>query len=160
MKNQVILDSIAILADETIELRNEANKFWGERNRDANRASKMWYALYKSGELKRVAEVVTTHVAKDDSGVTVVDFVIESEKIEEVLMENGFDNLDKYTPCIYSGCIGLAFCCEKTYRDSCGVVSSSWEHPFVSHMTTQEVYALRDINAIDSGKLILETIWD
>ena len=160
MKNKVILDSIAILADGTVELRDETDKFWGYYNQHANRASKMWYALYKSGELERVAEVVTTHVAKDDSGITVVDFVIESEKIEKVLIENGFDNLDKFTPCLYSGCIGLAFCCYKTYRDSCGIVSSSWEHPFVIRMTTQEVDALRSLNAVDSGKSILETIWN
>ena len=169
MENRIIVDSIALLKDGTIVLRNEESDFGGEYNKQANAASKMWFKLYQTGELAEVSEYITEHPAYKHPDITVIDFVINSENLKEELLSKieticpEIRKLEEYTPCIFSNCIGLSNVCYQTYRSNSGCVSSSWEHPFIQRMSTESAYEIRRIadekGPIAAGREMIDRSW-
>ena len=141
MSTHIVLDTILFDADGTPVMCGPGNEFWAKYNAQANLHLNLYYDLYRSGELEKLAEYSTRHSSTKDPTKTYFDFVLDLDKLPKELIAklnekhpgNWIDDIlaDKCSPCSFCGCYGLVLMPYKSYRDVCGTISSSWESPLV-----------------------------
>lgn len=152
---KAIMDSICILADGTPEYKSTDDEFWRGYNIKKNHNIEMYYGLYKSGELKKIAEYYNEYNLKEEPDVKIVDFVISPEKLTEEFItrmnkkypKNSLNEIPDMQRCTYTHCIGLVLRCFDTYRDIDGCVGKSFEHPLVTTFSSKDCFELYDIAA-------------
>ncbi len=152
-RKTAIADWFCVLPDGTPEFRPTDNKFWKDYNERANKNIKMFYGLYKSGELESLSEYFSTKDDKKEPDIKYVYFVIDVEKISDEFVKrmnkrypgNSLNDIPKMGVCDYTQCIGLIDQPYTSYRDNCGCVSRSFELPSAMYISNAECHKLSKI---------------
>lgn len=152
-KKTAIADYIIILPDGSPEFFPLNNKFWHDYNERANNNIKMFYGLYKTGELENISEFFRVNTFKKDTNKKVVEFVIDVEKLTDEFVErmnkeypeNDLNTIPQMMTCYYTNCIGIAHQCYCTYRETDGIISTSFELPTVINLKTKSCCELGEI---------------
>ncbi len=173
MSTHIILDTILFNADGTPVMFELGNVFWDKYNTQANLHINLYYDLYQSGELEKLAEYSVRHPQTKDPTKTYFDFVLDLDKLPKELIAklnkkypgNWIDDIlaDKCSPCSFCGCYGLVLMPYKSYRDICGTVSSSWESPLVEafhYPDCDDFWKIKqDQGAREAGIEVIKRFW-
>lgn len=145
----IIMDTLVINEKNELEgytckadMKDNKRQFFDTRNDTFG----VYFELYKTGELEKLAEYAKTVNENDDRGAYIqIYFILDSNKLSakrkakfaEKYPLNHVSKLDseKYTPCCYTDCVTLGYTRTglgmATYRDVYGSIGRSWESPFV-----------------------------
>lgn len=166
-KRQVIMDRLEITEDGNPVFATVRDEKEAEIVSIRNEAVKAYFEFYKNGKLQEVASYVREDTLEDNNN-KVISFVIDLDTVGADLFADYPQVMafieKRPTPCQYTFTIGLNMMCFKSYRDNYGTVGSSWEHPEIVLMYSENVYILHEYicetNDIVNGCIqLLKALW-